>query len=112
MTEPTKEASSELSVKLIEKSCMSHLFRHASEITRETKGGYLEGRIVIPNNVTFPVYLRLSLIPSDPRFRSSCTLFTFVQLWPSSNNINLKRMASPLSLCAYLRIDQVFLCEY
>ena len=68
----------ELSVKLIEKSCMSHLFRHASEITRETKGGYLEGKIMIPNNVTFPVYMRLSLIPSDPRFRSLDTLIAFV----------------------------------
>ena len=70
--------ANELSVQLIEKSCMSHLFRHASEITRETKGGYLEGKIMIPNNVTFPVYMRLSLIPADPRFRSLDTLIAFV----------------------------------
>ena len=75
-TEPVQAHG--LSVRLIEKSCMSHLFRHASEITRETKGGYLEGKIMIPNNVTFPVYMRLSLIPSDPRFRSLYALIAFV----------------------------------
>lgn len=34
-------------VKLNEKSCSSHLFRHASEITKETKGGYLVSFLII-----------------------------------------------------------------
>ena len=37
-------------MELAESSC-SHLFRHASEITRETKGGYLMGRIRVPEHL-------------------------------------------------------------
>ncbi len=76
----------ELAVELVEKSCMSHLFRHASEITRETKGGYLEGRIIIPNNINFPVYLRLSLIPSD----ANCGKENPFLLHPNLLHINMK----------------------
>jgi hypothetical protein len=75
----------ELSIKLVEKSCMSHLFRHASEITRETKGGYLEGKIVIPESLNFPVYLRLSLIPSDAVCEENPLL-----LHPNLLHINMK----------------------
>jgi len=60
-------------------------FRHASEITRETKGGYLEGNIVIPASVKFPVYLRLSLIPSDVEVKEN-PLF----LHPNLLHINMK----------------------
>ncbi|TRY80748.1 hypothetical protein TCAL_09939 [Tigriopus californicus] len=45
-------------------SSRSHLFRHASEITRETKGGYLQGRLYIPET-NRPAYMRLSLVPAD-----------------------------------------------
>ncbi len=64
---------------------MSHLFRHASEITRETKGGYLEGKIVIPESLNFPVYLRLSLIPSDAVCEENPLL-----LHPNLLHINMK----------------------
>ncbi len=34
-------------VRLNERSCSSHLFRHASEISKETKGGYLVSIIYV-----------------------------------------------------------------
>ena len=43
----------------------SHLFRHASEITKETKGGYLGGFIRFPK-VSTPQFLRISLAPAQP----------------------------------------------
>ena len=54
------------SVELAESSC-SHLFRHASEITRETKGGYLMGRIRVPEHLARggSGYVRLCLAPSE-----------------------------------------------
>ena len=54
------------SVELAESSC-SHLFRHASEITRETKGGYLMGRIKVPEFLAKggSGYIRLCLAPSE-----------------------------------------------
>lgn len=64
-TTEKKKICNEITIELVEKSCMSHLFRHASEITRETKGGYLEGKIRFPATQNFPVYLRLSLIPTN-----------------------------------------------
>ena len=46
---------------------LAHLFRHASEITKETKGGYLNGLVSIPK-VSKPQLLRVSLVPAitDP----------------------------------------------
>jgi hypothetical protein len=85
MDSPLSYNEKELSIKLVEKSCMSHLFRHASEITRETKGGYLEGKIVIPESLNFPVYLRLSLIPSDAVCEENPLL-----LHPNLLHINMK----------------------
>lgn len=43
----------------------THLFRHASEISKETKGGYLKGKIIVPKSAK-PFYLRLSLVPAEP----------------------------------------------
>ena len=52
----------------------SHLFRHASEITKETKGGYLQGKIYLPRRATESktdpghsrnYFLRLSLVPAQ-----------------------------------------------
>lgn len=58
----------------------THLFRHASEITKETKGGYLQGKIKLPDSVASgkrSVYLRLSLvIQSMP---NTYYFFTFLQ---------------------------------
>ena len=53
-------------MELAESSC-SHLFRHASEITRETKGGYLMGRIRVPEHLARggSGYVRLCLAPSE-----------------------------------------------
>jgi hypothetical protein len=53
-------------IDLNDSSC-SHLFRHASEITRETKGGYLLGRIALPEVLTRggSAYLRICLAPSE-----------------------------------------------
>jgi hypothetical protein len=49
----------------LNKGSETHLFRHASEITKETKGGYLNGRILIPES-NKPCYLRISLAPAEP----------------------------------------------
>ena len=49
----------------IEDVSNSHLFRHASEITRETKGGYLQGRVKLPESVPNRregIFFRLSLV--------------------------------------------------
>ena len=52
----------------------SHLFRHASEITKETKGGYLQGKIYLPKRISegknassnkCNYFLRLSLGPAQ-----------------------------------------------
>ncbi len=44
----------------------SHLFRHASEITRETKGGYLQGQIIVPRaGPSVARFIRISLTPAE-----------------------------------------------
>ena len=63
----------------------THLFRHASEITRETKGGYLKGKISIPMTDK-PCYLRLSLVPAE---RDSG--FNNKDLNPNMLHINLRQ---------------------
>lgn len=45
----------------------THLFRHASEITKETKGGYFKGKIIVPKSLR-PCYLRLSVVPAEPDY--------------------------------------------
>eukprot|EP00095_Tigriopus_kingsejongensis_P011831 maker-scaffold412_size179788-snap-gene-0.19 protein:Tk11831 transcript:maker-scaffold412_size179788-snap-gene-0.19-mRNA-1 annotation:"reverse transcriptase-like protein" len=65
-------------------SSRSHLFRHASEITRETKGGYLQGRLYIPE-VNRPAYMRLSLVPAE-----ICTEHNPFHLHPNLLHINMK----------------------
>lgn len=62
----------------------THLFRHASEITRETKGGYLKGKISIPMTDK-PCYLRLSLVPAE---RDG---FNDKDLHPNMLHINLRQ---------------------
>ena len=50
----------------INEGMSSHLFRHASEITKETKGGYLQGQINLPKALSGKAfYLRLALVPAD-----------------------------------------------
>ena len=63
----------------------THLFRHASEITRETKGGYLKGKIIIPKS-TKPCYLRLSLVPAEPDIQTNA-----FHLHPNLLHINLRQ---------------------
>jgi hypothetical protein len=63
----------------------THLFRHASEITRETKGGYLKGKIIVPKT-TKPCYLRLSLVPAEPDIHSN-----EFHLHPNMLHINLRQ---------------------
>ena len=50
-----------------------HLFRHASEITRETKGGYLTGALTVPASLpkSNPLYVRLSLVPATIDFQNN-----------------------------------------
>ena len=63
----------------------THLFRHASEITKETKGGYLKGQIIIPNS-SKPCYLRLSLVPSEPDLQNNP-----FHLHPNLLHLNLRQ---------------------
>ena len=63
----------------------THLFRHASEITRETKGGYLKGKIIVPKSPK-PFYLRLSLVPAEPDLQSNA-----FHLHPNLLHINLRQ---------------------
>ena len=63
----------------------THLFRHASEITRETKGGYLKGKIIVPKS-TKPCYLRLSLVPAEPDLQTNA-----FHLHPNLLHINLRQ---------------------
>lgn len=63
----------------------THLFRHASEITRETKGGYLKGKIIVPKS-TKPFYLRLSLVPAEPDLQHNS-----FHLHPNLLHINLRQ---------------------
>ena len=63
----------------------THLFRHASEITRETKGGYLKGKIIVPKS-TKPCYLRLSLVPAEPDVQTNA-----FHLHPNLLHINLRQ---------------------
>ena len=63
----------------------THLFRHASEITRETKGGYLKGKIIVPKTAK-PCYLRLSLVPAEQDLRSN-----EFHLHPNLLHINLRQ---------------------
>ena len=63
----------------------THLFRHASEITRETKGGYLKGKIIVPKT-SKPCYLRLSLVPAEPDLQSNA-----FHLHPNLLHINLRQ---------------------
>ena len=63
----------------------SHLFRHASEITKETKGGYLKGQIIIPSS-SKPCYLRLSLVPSEPDLQNNP-----FHLHPNLLHLNLRQ---------------------
>ena len=62
----------------------THLFRHASEITRETKGGYLKGKISIPMTDQ-PCYLRLSLVPAER------DAYNETDLHPNMLHINLRQ---------------------
>ena len=62
----------------------THLFRHASEITRETKGGYLKGKISIPMTDK-PCYLRLSLVPAERDAKNE------FDLHPNLLHINLRQ---------------------
>ena len=62
-----------------------HLFRHASEIKRETKGGYLKGKIRVPKSPK-PFYLRLSLVPAEPDLQSNA-----FHLHPNLLHINLRQ---------------------
>jgi len=58
-----------IKVDLNERSCSSHLFRHASEITKETKGGYLVSFIYIKTWVFFPSFLASTFIKQNPIFK-------------------------------------------
>ena len=62
----------------------THLFRHASEITRETKGGYLKGKISIPMTDK-PCYVRLSLVPAERDVNNE------FDLHPNLLHINLRQ---------------------
>ena len=72
----------------LDESALSHLFRHASEITRETKGGYLHGKIELPEVYRRPgqaVYLRISLAPAAIDFNNNP-----LNLHPNLMHINMK----------------------
>ena len=80
----------------------THLFRHASEITRETKGGYLKGKIIVPKS-TKPCYLRLSLVPAEPDLQTNA-----FHLHPDLLHINLRQNKKNRNLeVSYLKLETI-----
>ena len=80
----------------------THLFRHASEITRETKGGYLKGKIIVPKS-TKPCYLRLSLVPAEPDLQTNA-----FHLHPNLLHINLRQNKKNRNLeVRYLKLKTI-----
>ena len=80
----------------------THLFRHASEITRETKGGYLKGKIIVPKS-TKPCYLRLSLVPAEPDLQTNA-----FHLHPNLLHINLRQNKKNRNLeVSYLKLKTI-----
>lgn len=65
----------------------NHLFRHASEITKETKGGYLNGHIYIPPKYkSRPIFLRSSLVPMTTELSDNS-----FHLHPNLLHINMRQ---------------------